>query len=415
MGSNDGGPGDSGASDVSGAATHPTPGSGSAAAAPGRTANVAISSGTANTVQMGLMPPVLEVGYNYAWYGNRYGTSLGPTDTDGPPGHVPTGATSTDPAWVGGSLDRNLKTLRQLKITKVRFFLLGNAFNYGPSPSPPVLATSFTATPQVFTAPTQPHPQFLSHFKQLLQVFAQNDMQVLLSLLDFGALYPALPGGGGGRTAILTSQRQVFLETMLAPMVQASVPYASSIFAWEVMNEPVWNVTAGYRPHTHSIARDCDIGTMSSFLQDCLGIIEASFPTKSTVGHRFYGDLAGGMPTGSMRQFHYYGLTAGWRGLIREQDPNPIPPFADTQGAFVGEFDPSPTLHSNLWPECNGNDATPVNAAFERLKVLARKGYKYAFVWPDLNDDPEDSFKLSKEAQLSIQRFTSATFPNGVP
>jgi hypothetical protein len=49
------------------------------------------------------------------------------------------------------------------------------------------------------------------------------------------------------------------------------------------------------------------------------------------------------------------------------------------------------------------------------LKVLARKGYKFAFVWPDLNGDGSDSLKLSKDAQTSIKRFTTATFPNGIP
>jgi hypothetical protein len=381
---------------------------------------------------MGLKPPVLEVGFNYPWVLNRYGSTIGPRDYD--QNQPPTGANDATPSWdpsLGGALDTNLKFLRDvLKITKVRMFVLGNAINYGATPvlSPTPSGKSF------FTAPAQAHPLFVSHFTQMLQLFQENGMEILPSLLDFGAFYPMVPGSGGGRTSILTSQRQVFLSTMVQPLIQASIPYRSTIFAWEVINEPIWNLnlTATSRPHTPTQGPDCDMTVMASFIQDCCSVIEGN-GFQSTVGHRYFSDLTGGMGTGTYPQFHYYGqpLTS----YVTSADPNPIPPYA---GAFVGEIGAGPGgLLPTGWPggakneagfpepggpwsECQGSDKDRVNTCYARLAVLARKGYKLAFVWPDrdsaeLGVATKDELKLSNDAQTSIRRFTTGTFPNGIP
>jgi hypothetical protein len=382
-----------------------------------------------------LLPALMEVGYNYTWAFNRYGTTIGPRDIENDP---PTGANDRVPVWLEarptapkGTLDRNLRALRdELNIRKVRMFLLGNAFNYGPRPLPNPSGSG----PQVFTAPAVAHPLFVEHFTRMLEVFQRNEMQILPSVIDFGAFYPMGAGSaGGGRRDILFSQRTAFLTGLLDPLVKASVPFKSTIFAWEVVNEPVWNtISAPFfgRPHTKSSGPDCDKQLMGGFILACRGVIE-SYGFDSTVGHRFQKDLFAPMGTGTVAQYHYYGATSVARFLVGLDDPDPIPLFTEPSSsqAFIGEIGTAPGGERNQfgdeepgssWPECKGADTTRRSAAFERLKVLARKGYKLAFVWPDRSDkEPgvvnDDELKLSSDVSESIKQFTRGRFKNGVP
>jgi hypothetical protein len=382
-----------------------------------------------------LKPAVMEVGYNYTWAFNRYGTHIGPRDIEHDP---PTGVNDAMPVWLEprptapkGTLERNLVTLRdQLNIRKVRMFLLGNAFNYGGHPQPNPSGSG----PQVFTAPATAHPLFVDHFTKMLEVFRRTEMQILPSLIDFGAFYPAGPGSsGGGRRDILFSQRTAFLTGLVEPLVKASVPFRSSVFAWEVVNEPVWNtISAPFfgRPHTRSSGPDCDKQLMGGFVLACTTIFQNN-GFESTVGHRFHNDLFTPMGTGTKAQYHYYGATSVGRFLGGVNDPKPIPDFTDpsSKQAFIGELGTAPGGDKNQfgdeepgspWDECNGRDTTRLAASFERLAVLARKGYKLAFVWPDRSDkEPgvvnDDELKLSSDVQASIKRFTTGRFKNGVP
>src|SRR4051812_29631510 len=123
------------------------------------------------SVSAPLKPPLLEVGYNYTWPFNRYGTSIGPRDLGNDP---PTGVNDATPVFAT-SLSRNLAILRdELKITKVRMFLMANAFNYGKRPIDPLGNGNF-----LFFAPTPPSPLFFSHLRTMLQIFKREGMQIL--------------------------------------------------------------------------------------------------------------------------------------------------------------------------------------------------------------------------------------------
>jgi len=380
----------------------------------------------------------MEVGYNYPWPFNRYGTGIGPRDLENEP---PLGNNSdvavfrdrvTHPPE--GSLARNLTFLRdELKITKVRMFLLCNAWNYGRRPF---------VSKGVFFVPDL-HPLFIKHFRDMLEVFAAKEMQILPSLIDFGAFYEldaiGSGGAGSGRTEIARGGRQKFFNTVLKPFLAVSAEPAlrKTIFAWEVVNEPRWpltnvsliNLLPGVppRPHTHTTGNDLDQQEMSIFIREALDIIEAA-GFASTVGHRFLGDLVtasvGGsaLPGGTKPQFHYYAKKVPAIGKLQlPGDPDTIPEFADlagdprTKGAFIGEFHSDPNA---LWPELGGKDSTLRTASFERLKLLARKGYPLVFIWPDGGPpgaDATDALKLEADTILSIKDFTRGLFPNGVP
>src|SRR5262249_53268235 len=317
-----------------------------------------------------LMPPRLEVGYNYTWSFNRYGTHIGPRDIENDP---PTGANDAMPVWrdavahpPAGSLARNLKILRdELKITKVRTFLLCNAFNYGSRP----LTGATPSGKSIFTAPATTHPLFVEHFKQMMEGFIPTDMLIIPSVIDLRAFYPLIAKtAGGGRTSILTSQRKAFIDRVVLPLVSVSATseLRKAIFAWEVVNEPKWNVIAAPiigRPHTSSSGPDVDEGVMAGFIEACLAVFHSQeFP--STVG-----DLKGPMPTGNMPQYHYYGRTGLAQQLVGVNDPDPVPSFRDANTAFVGELAVAPGGAKNQfgdeepgepWPkaDCGGRDTT---------------------------------------------------------
>ncbi|HEX7815910.1 hypothetical protein [Dyella sp.] len=365
-----------------------------------------------------LRSPTMEVGINYAWAFNRYGTWIGPRDIEK---ELPTGIGDEIPVFRDiranppeGTLAANLTILKnEFKIRKVRMFILCNAYNYGHYPISNVTPSGRS----FFTAPTSLHPLFLSHFRQLLEVFQSKQMQIIPSLLDFGAIYPRL-GSGGGRTSIVTSQRERFLETVVAPFVNLSRSFRDTIYAWEAINEPYWNVMTGFgkaRPHTSDSGPDVSKDVMASFIRDMINIFQdAGF--ESTVGHRFLDDLTENvMPSGTLPQYHYYALTPyvpNIGGAYRS-DPMAIPEFDPAKPRFIGEIAAGV---DRSWPECNGADSSVADAAFERLKVLAKKNYKLAFLWPDMHDSASnDDLKFSRGAQESIKRFTTGLFPNGIP
>lgn len=395
------------------------------------------------TISPPLLPPILEVGYNYTWPFNRYGTSIGPRGIHKEP---PSDVDSVTPCFEDkvvappeGTLARNLTFLRdKMNIRKVRMFLLSNARNYGPRPAGPLASGRF-----VFTAPPRPDPLFVAHFTAMLRIFRDKGMQIIPSLIDFGAFYPLGNGAGGGRTSLLTSQRAIFIRTMLTDLLNVSKNFRETIFAWEVVNEPMWNtitldidvatlaLTFPFRPHTETLGPDVDdVDIIRNFITDCLNAIEAE-KFETTVGHRLFKDLQR-FPTGSMPQFHYYGNTGFFARRLGIDDPAQLPTFEElsknkrTANAFIGEFSADKEGHGffdkgqgRRWPECKDRDNNVKDAAFERLKVLARKGYKLAFVWPDRVDgtreNDRDDLKLTPDAIASVQRFTLGRFPNGVP
>jgi hypothetical protein len=185
-----------------------------------------------------------------------------------------------------------------------------------------------------------------------------------------------------------------------------------------------WKWTT-YLPHGPTVQES----VMGDFLTEACKHIEAA-GFASTVGHRFFSDL-NDLPTGTKPQFHYYAQA------VPLGDPGDIP---DATGeVFIGEIGAS-TSHGKPWPALKGRDANDAKSRiFERLKHVARKGYKLALVWPDLAwwevdpmkivppgrdrvvtwdefaADPIDPLELSSGAQEGVSLFTHGLFRDGVP
>jgi hypothetical protein len=349
----------------------------------------------------------LLVGFNYPFPWNTYGEYFG--------GGTPPGADPRLDDWIP-NLKKNLHILKaDLNIWHVRIFLLCNAWNYGTVSSGP---------PNRLTPPAKLHPKYTDHLKKMLDAFQCEDMIVIPSLIDCVAFWPlGRAQGTGGRADIPNdpSIRTTFLTQVLDDFLRTSASYRSSILAWEVINEPIWATSAVHasflamqKTHKPAAVLKADVSSseMTRFIDEAVKKIHAA-GFDSTVGHRYFDDLAT-LPTGKWRQFHYYPESVSLAGLgtvmLPYTDPNPLPDYA-TSKAFLGEFGcmlPGKG-HGGAWPELNGADTKNVETAVhERLRLLNRKGYGLALVWPD--EPPKrfpgpDPIKLSIPAQEGIKRF----------
>jgi len=362
-------------------------------------------------------PPKMEVGFNYPGSGNHFGDDFGPFIG---------GASRPVPVW-RGTLPGNLQKISELGMQIVRFFIMGNSFNYGDKPQKVMIARTNQAIgfEWRFDPPAKLDQQYLDHFGEFLQMFKDKSMRVVPSLISFETLGPGETGGCSGRTDLVRDPTKMrhFLDTVLEKFLDVANTFKSQIFAFEVINEPAWNVRTFSKPVGRTTGGTPDVTNdqMTDFLREALKRIE-SRGISSTVGHRFRSDLDD-FPKGTRPQFHYYAKPfAGFA------DPDEVPEFIDTPGAFVGEFgtvlrsepkEPATDVvdedHGPLWAELNGADAKPDDIVFERLKALARKGYGHAFIWPDRKKDVADVLKLTEAKQKSLVKFTLGHFPGGVP
>jgi hypothetical protein len=351
----------------------------------------------------------LIVGFNYPWAWNAVGLYFGGGD--------PPGSTAAMDDWIK-HLRTNLHILKtDLNIWHVRIFLLCNCNNYG---------TTTKLAPHRLTPPSTLHRKFTDHLKQMLDAFESEDMLVIPSLVSFDAFWPLgrMPGTGArADIANAPSVQSKFFSQVLDPFLSIASSY-KCIFAWEVINEPIWDTSAAHatflttwKTKRPALVLHPDVlpATMETFINEALSrISKAGFA--STVGHRYFDDLAA-LPTGMWRQFHYYPDTVKLPGLpsisLPYTDPYPLPDFATSQ-SFIGEF--SCTLPGNnqggAWPELNGADTVNVTTAvYERLRLLNHKGYGLALVWPDLKDPVccgPDPVRLSMAAQAGIKKFLAA-------
>src|SRR6187399_338846 len=245
----------------------------------------------------------MKVGFNYPVPWNVYGIYLG---SGNPPGTSP----GMD-VWPQ-NLRTNLSVLkRELGIEVVRMFLLGNAANYG------------TVSGRTTILPARLDPRVTEQLGEMFQAFADARMLVIPSLIDFKAFGqrqllkagpPPCTNGCTDRQAIVNdaATRRGFFDQVLKPFLAISRPFRDVVYAWEVQNEPIWNVTevrltslvTGYQ---RGVAGGTTVSkpAMRAFLQEAIDIIEGFDVAPrfhATVGHRFRQDLER-FPTGTLRQF----------------------------------------------------------------------------------------------------------------
>jgi len=359
------------------------------------------------------VPGELVVGFNYPWSRDHYGWDFGPRLRD-PGGVIVTPVTfrmeqqmafqgqasalplpsifECQPGSQVSNLERNLTILRELGIQVVRIWLVANGLAYGSAPvkrkdyNDGESAGELANYDWAYTVPPRADPRYGYQFGQLLSLFKKCHMQILPSLLDFpwggNSSLPTGPPGSpqdterrgfqalglapGGRSDCFKDARKtdLLLGTLLTELlaVAAAPEYKGVVYAFEVINEPAWNVLFYGKLGTVRCP-EATIDQMNHFLDQACRTIQG-YGLASTVGHRFYQDIIGSgfaprfAVTGSKPQFHYYA-----RSPLGLADPPQIKGSWLFQGIpipkpFLGEFDSAQNRHGNPWWELKGNDTT---------------------------------------------------------
>jgi hypothetical protein len=374
----------------------------------------------------------MRVGYNYPCPSNLFGNWIGPQNRqDLWPKNYQT-------IWKDlpfkQKIAANLKTLKDNGIDIVRWFIMGNGFNYGLPPQVTYVSVGgpYPATPLIsFDPPDQLDPLFSDHLQQLLELHSAAEMQIIPSLVSFEFFSPETTSftAAGGRAVIAddATKRNKFFFTVLADFLKVSDQYRQWIYAWEVINEPAWDVrsitpptTDGWPiPHTSYVT----LNGMSTFIRlACNWIEDKKF--QSTVGHRFLSDLSI-MPTGTLSQFHYYS-----EQFANFADPPKLPASSAAGSGIIGEFGASIgkgfelNQHPNVldygqpWDRDfpDHRDRNPSETVFDRLTLINQLGYQLAFVWPDLKDaniDAVDDLKISPQKLAQIKKFVTGSSATG--
>jgi hypothetical protein len=120
--------------------------------------------------------------------------------------------------------------------------------------------------------------------------------------------------------------------------------------------------------------------TMNDFLKDAAQrIFNAGF--KSTVGHRYYDDIARAEP-GAIPQFHYYAEHQWYAVGQYKSDPANIKGaglFSTSPRPFLGELDSAENRFGDPWTKDLGSgDSTSA-----RLRLLESEGCELVLLWPD--------------------------------
>jgi hypothetical protein len=372
-----------------------------------------------------LAPPRVQLGFNYAWGFSRYGLYFGP-HVPNPILPLPAPTVPTDEAdwpavagpvlrnaegkeedraterWVG-AFEGHMRWLKtKLKITVVRAFLLCNAINWG----------DVDASGR-FRPPSYLHLRFRYHFRKMLQACANAGVQLIPCLVDFGIGNPDAPLER--RLPIVTDDaiRTTFFDQVLEPLLDDAARFASTICAFEVMNEPSWltgrfwpdfafTKPTTWRPITAPVTDD----QLIKFLADGVARIDRRNLFPSTVGHRLFSEMTK-YPRGTKPQFHYYPRSTN-------HDPSELPDPKTTGlpvEPFLGEFGATP-FHGGGWNECKGLDVGGTAQRVEqRLIAINAKHYGLALLWgddPDPNDTTTDPLKLTGDAEQGILNFLSS-------
>jgi hypothetical protein len=385
----------------------------------------------------------MNIGFNYSTSYNRFGSEIGPdmwvsdAEWDDRNQKEALGKVADIPLPpLFNFIDRNLANLKGMGISVVRWFLLGHGNNYGPSPTrylrvqtgiPPSVAQASRYPDFAFQPPTKLDARFRRDFAEMLARFKKAEMQIIPSLFsfEFSSALRFTPGprtniGAAGRGDVIRdpTKQKTFLDTMLNELLQASVPFKDQIYAWEVINEPVWmyldmganSFPRNWAPHIPEVT----FGELKTFLDDAVQRIDkAGF--RSTVGHRYFSDMSA-LPKGTAPQFHYYADNSIFRWASRgggyPSDPGKIAGgnlFSGTPKPFLGEFGSD---HNSGLTRPWSSDFSSGDTTRARLDLLAKESCELALIWPDR--DPivtGDPIKLQQDTRKGIIAFTGGKLP----
>jgi hypothetical protein len=325
----------------------------------------------------------VKVGVNYPWvnYGWDFGTP--------PPGW----RTAADPDWMA-RIDGDLARFKHIGISVVRWFVLGDGLTYGTASDAPQFDQ---VTGQWHFNPPNISEELLVHFEALLQRFqasnatATDPVLLMPVFVDYMFCEPGVPALGGtlskpgfikqGRAqAINDSTKQAhFLQRALQPLLQIASVFRSTIYAWDIINEPEW-VTNNWHRDGDTRNHPIDEDAMRAFIQDGKTMIRR-FDFKSTIGFWSIDTIRRTHIDADINQFHFYSDSDP-----KEQRRLEEHSFSPDSPGIIGEFASAAT--KDHWPDLKSQPQTVLN----RLKCIASKNYPLALVWSFSQGGGRDAF-----------------------
>ncbi len=348
------------------------------------------------------------IGINYPWI--DYGWDFG----DPPPEWV---SASALPAWrqqKRGQIRNDIRRFASQGIFAVRWFLLADGLNYGVGESAPRKeGDGWTFDPLPAGHPY--YGQLCADFEFILQACAQNALKLFPSLIDFHWCRQGIAVGGnpgiikGGRYDLIRdrTKRHSFLERVLDPLLEISLRYPDSIYAWELINEPEWVIQKLSPFEERDGNRNVSPGEMKKFIAEGIERINTRhFPDgpgafKSSVGFAHWDSLEEWDSRNlgiTLHQFHYY---------AQDDRDLPLGPCSEDYPCIVGEF---ATAALRDWPDLKilHKDQTIAN----RLCCVEEKGYPACFLWSARAVDAASSWTANE--QQGIAAFTGSIRPDHV-
>jgi hypothetical protein len=339
--------------------------------------------------EMSEVPSKLQVGINYPWI--NYGWDFG----DPPPG------------WTGGlsvsewrerrrrDVVSDLLKFRALGLFAVRWFVLADGTNYGFGPDAPQLINRrWQAAPLPAEHPF--HQQLFEDFVFVLETCQDLNLKFVPALLDFHWSFPGEPVANTpvvkqGRADIVIdpAKREAFFDRVLEPLLDISLNYADTIYAWELINEPEWctnprNVAPSQIPPDEKQTVPLDL--MRDFIAEGIHRINSRNAFRSTVGFAHHETLAEWDSPAlgiTLHQFHYY---------AQNKRKLPVHSYSAEYPCFIGEF---ASAYERDWPELKKQGLQ--QTLTQRLHNVAEKGYPAAFLWSARGSDPATLWTPAKQ------------------
>ena len=316
------------------------------------------------------------VGINYPWI--DYGWDFG---------DPPAGWAGDVVAWrqrKRAEIKQDFRAFAEMGLFAVRWFVLCDGLSYGFGAEAPHIERgkwTFRPLPRAHAF----HRQLREDFEFVLQVCAENKLKFVPSLVDFHWCHQGTPVGEnsgvvkGGRADVIRepAKSAEFFDHVLEPLLDISLRYPDTIYAWELINEPEWvtverSLMQIRADENKTVSQD----EMLAFIAEGIGRINArTLPSgqrafRSSVGFAHWDAMEAWDSPGlgvTLHQFHFYA-----------PDKREIPRhwYAPEYPIFIGEF---ATKFHRGWPDLRKADVEQVIST--RLRSLAEKGYPAAFLW----------------------------------
>lgn len=278
-------------------------------------------------------------------------------------------------------------------INIIRMFILADGPFCNPQPTLSSPSKSYLAG---MPGPESLSSQFKKDFTDLLEMVRGAHMMLLPVFVDHrfcyeGGVDPHTGLVKGGRADLINddNKRRAFLHWVLWPLVDISTSFRSTIFAWDLINEPEL-CTVGCNKDAGGES-NVKLEKMQAFIQEGCSTIRSA-QLDATVGFQYFETLTSSQWSVSRLgvtryQFHYYGAS-NFDGKKTVHRPIPsLSVWPRSTRCFIGEIGTRDNPDAR-WPElrprtwrggCQRNEEA--QRLDHKLAKVEELGYPLVLLW----------------------------------